>query len=133
MSRENERKRIVLSFPNPYNFKEINNFIVEEFKKYSINLLDIIFCPDHPNHATNRRKPGPGMFLEAKEKYKLNLMNCLMIGDSLIDMPAARFLGMDMMLVMTGKGNGALDELGHYHKLTYVVENLKKGAEILCR
>lgn len=114
------------------NFKEINNFIVKEFKKYSINLLDIIFCPDHPNHATNRRKPGPGMFLEAKEKYKLNLINCLMIGDSVIDMTAARFLGMDMMLVMTGKGNGALDELGHYHKLTYVVENLKKGAEILC-
>ena len=49
-------------------------YTIDEFQNHQINLLDIIFCPDHPNYATNRRKPGPGMFLEAKRKYDLNLM-----------------------------------------------------------
>ena len=113
-------------------FDKINKYIIDEFQKYQINLLDIIFCPDHPNSATNRRKPGSGMFLEAKRKYNLNLMDCLMIGDSKIDIIAAEFLGMDMMLVLTGNGKQAFNDLKQYHKITYVVENLKKGAEILC-
>ena len=114
------------------NFEIINNFIFEEFRKHSIKLLDIYFCPDHPNDATIRRKPGPGMFLEAKEKYNLNLMKCLMIGDSLIDMTAAEFLGMDMMLVLTGNGNKVFNDLKKYHRITYIVDNLKQGADILC-
>ena len=114
------------------NFKKINNHIINEFRKHSIQLLDIYYCPDHPNDASTRRKPGPGMFLEAKERYNLNLMNCLMIGDSIIDIIAGEFLGIETMLVLTGKGKGTLNYVNNYHNVTYIVKNLKEGAEILC-
>ena len=43
---------------------EIHSFIEQEFKKNGIPLLGIYVCTDHPEQATERRKPGPGMFLE---------------------------------------------------------------------
>ena len=48
--------------------KIINKFIKEEFINNNIILMDIYMCLDHPKNATNYRKPGPGMFLEAKKK-----------------------------------------------------------------
>ena len=43
----------------------------------------------HPEEATERRKPGPGMFLEAEADHNLHLLDCLMIGDAQADLDAA--------------------------------------------
>ena len=64
---------------------EIHSFIQQEFKKNGIPLLGIYVCTDHPEQATERRKPGPGMFLEAEMDHGLTLMDCLMVGDSTAD------------------------------------------------
>jgi len=39
---------------------KIHDYIKNEFFKYSIPLLDIYICTDHPENASNRRKPGSG-------------------------------------------------------------------------
>ena len=53
---------------------KIHNYIKLTFKKHNINLLDILIATDHPNKVTsNRRKPGIGMFIEAKRAYKIKL------------------------------------------------------------
>ena len=82
----------------------INDFIMNELKKNKLPLLNIYYCTDHPDHATNRRKPGSGMFLEAARDYNIDLSNCLMIGDSISDIQPANNLGMESMLVLTGNG-----------------------------
>jgi D-glycero-D-manno-heptose 1,7-bisphosphate phosphatase len=46
------------------------------------------FCADHPDEATDRRKPGPGMLIEAANDLGLNLAACFMIGDSESDVEA---------------------------------------------
>jgi D-glycero-D-manno-heptose 1,7-bisphosphate phosphatase len=46
------------------------------------------FCSDHPNHATDRRKPGPGMLIEAGRDLELDLPACFIIGDSESDVEA---------------------------------------------
>jgi D-glycero-D-manno-heptose 1,7-bisphosphate phosphatase len=46
------------------------------------------FCADHPNEATDRRKPGPGMLIEAARDLGLDLASCFMIGDSESDVEA---------------------------------------------
>ncbi|MEC9376700.1 MAG: HAD-IIIA family hydrolase [Candidatus Neomarinimicrobiota bacterium] len=111
---------------------EIHVFIRAEFKKNEIYLLDIYYCTDHPEEASERRKPGPGMFLEAEMDHDLNLLDCLIIGDSVADIEAGEMLGMDTMLVLTGRGKETLDYLPEYEQPTYVVEDLAKGAEKLC-
>jgi D-glycero-D-manno-heptose 1,7-bisphosphate phosphatase len=46
------------------------------------------FCADHPDEATDRRKPGPGMLIEAAHDLGLDLASCFMIGDSESDVEA---------------------------------------------
>jgi histidinol-phosphate phosphatase family protein len=111
---------------------EIHSFIQQEFKKNGIPLLGIYVCTDHPEQATERRKPGPGMFLEAEMDHELTLMNCLMVGDSAADIEAGEMLGMDTMLVLTGRGAETMNALPDYEMPTYIVEDLYKGARILC-
>ena len=111
---------------------EIHYHIKNEFRKYGIPLLEIIISTDHPNMATNRRKPGTGMFMEAQERFNVNLKESLMIGDSYGDMESARLLGMDRMLVLSGQGMETFSSIQKDKSPTYVVKNLRYGADILC-
>ncbi len=113
--------------------REINNYIRKEFIANQINLLEIYYCTDHPDKATNRRKPGTGMFLDAADDYDIELNKCLMIGDSEKDLIPAHNLGMDSMLVLTGNGHLTIDTIEPADKPTYVVENILEGAKILIK
>ena len=110
----------------------IHDFIEETFEKSKIPLLKIYTCFDHPDHSTERRKPGSGMFYEAKNDFGFDLKNCLMIGDSYADIKAGTLLEMDTMLVLTGHGQKTLDILEKNSPPTYVVRDLNDGVEKLC-
>ena len=114
------------------NLNFIHDFIYKIFKQNEIKLLKIYTCFDHPDNATDRRKPGIGMFLEAKRDYGFDLKKCLMIGDSYADMKAGSSQGMDTMLVLTGHGQKTLGILGKKETPTYIVKDLYDGAEKLC-
>ena len=114
------------------NLNFIHDFIYRIFKKNDITLLKIYTCFDHPDSATERRKPGLGMFHEAKRDYGFDLKKCLMIGDSYADMKAGLLLDMDTMLVLTGHGQKTLGTLGKKETPTYVVKDLYDGVETLC-
>ena len=110
----------------------INKYIEEKFKKYSIPLLGIYVCEDHPNKPTFRRKPNAGMFLEAKQDHNLRLEQCLMVGDSKVDIMAGVNLEMDTMLVLTGNGKKTLKSIGKDSRPSFIVEDLNEGAKVLC-
>jgi D-glycero-D-manno-heptose 1,7-bisphosphate phosphatase len=114
------------------NLNFIHDFIIKLFRQHEIALLKIYTCFDHPDYATNRRKPGPGMFLEAKRDYGFDLKKCLMIGDSYSDMKAGLLLNMDTMLVLTGHGQKTLGTLGKKEPPTYIAKDLYDGVEKLC-
>ena len=114
------------------NLNFIHDFIYRIFKQHEIKLLKIYTCFDHPDNATDRRKPGIGMFLEAKRDYGFDLKKCLMIGDSYADMKAGSLQGMDTMLVLTGHGQKTLGILGKKETPTYIVKDLYDGVEKLC-
>ncbi len=111
----------------------INAFIRQEFINNQINLLEIYNCTDHPDEATDHRKPGTGMFLDAADDYDIELNRCLMIGDSERDLIPAHLLGMDTMLVLTGNGHLTLDTIAPADKPTFVVENILEGAKMLVK
>jgi len=114
------------------NLNFIHDFIYRIFKQHEITLLKIYTCFDHPDYATDRRKPGPGMFLEAERDYGFDLKKCLMIGDSYADIKAGILLEMDTMLVLTGHGERTLNVLKKDEIPTFVAKNLNKGVEELC-
>lgn len=67
----------------------------EFFRQLGAGLIDAVyFCPDAPDHATARRKPGPGMLLEAAAEHGICLEKSFLIGDSDADTGCARAAGL---------------------------------------
>ncbi len=63
-------------------------------------------CPEHPDTATDRRKPGPGMLLEAARDLGIDLTRSWMVGDRAGDLEAGRAAGTRAILVLTGETKG---------------------------
>ena len=84
----------------------------------------MFFAPDHPQHATNDRKPNPGMFQDLAKRLGIPLDQVPCVGDSLRDIEAARAAGARPVLVRTGNGRTTEAEHGDALRGVAVYENL---------
>lgn len=64
----------------------------------------IEFAPEHPDQATEMRKPNPGMLRDLARRLQIKLDGVPFVGDSLGDVQAARAAGARPILVRTGQG-----------------------------
>jgi len=62
------------------------------------------FCPDAPPTDSPRRKPEPGMVLEAAGELDIDLSRSWFIGDKTADIECGRSAGTRTILVHTGYG-----------------------------
>jgi len=62
------------------------------------------FCPDPPGVPSTRRKPEPGMVLEAAAAYDIDLARSYFIGDKSADIACGQRAGTRTILVLTGYG-----------------------------
>ena len=84
-------------------YQKLTQWMLGQFEKNNINILDIFHCPHGPNSGCNSRKPKPGMFLKAKAKYNINMEDSWMIGDMEADVKAANSAGIqNTILVRSG-------------------------------
>jgi D-glycero-D-manno-heptose 1,7-bisphosphate phosphatase len=60
------------------------------------------FCPDVPGQHSSRRKPSPGMILQAKREHEIDLTRSFFIGDKEIDVECGRNAGVRTIRVQTG-------------------------------
>lgn len=86
-----------------------------DFSSYGARFDRILYCPHHPtegiapyNIECECRKPKPGMLLKGAEEFQLDLRNCFVVGDSVVDMQAGNAVGATTILVQTGYGTKAL-------------------------
>ena len=91
----------------------------------------ILFCPHGPGENCACRKPQPGLLRQVEARAGLDLRGLPFIGDSLCDVRAAREVGMEPMLVKTGKGVRTLSLGGADLKDVPVFEDLKAASEEL--
>ncbi len=81
-------------------------------RKAGGDILDIVYCPHHPDDGCDCRKPKPGMILSAAEKHGIDLTASVMIGDSAKDIECGKTAGCGMtILVETGNGKKAFKVL----------------------
>ena len=59
----------------------------------------IEFCSDLADTNSSRRKPAPGMLLEAAQKLDIDLSSSWMVGDSISDAQAGKYAGTKTILV----------------------------------
>jgi D-glycero-D-manno-heptose 1,7-bisphosphate phosphatase len=89
-----------------FSWEELEAVQKEFFRQIGDEMDGVYICPDAPDHAGPRRKPAPGMLLEAAQDHNLELSSCWMIGDKVDDMECARRAGVSGILVKTGYGSG---------------------------
>ncbi len=90
--------------------QDIHDYMTAELEKNGAKVDAIYFCADHPDSATNRRKPGTGMLEEALQHFKVKPQETHMVGDALRDLQPAKKLGIHRHLVLTGKGQTTLND-----------------------
>jgi D-glycero-D-manno-heptose 1,7-bisphosphate phosphatase len=107
-------------------------FTEEEFRAVQSELLrqlgDVIdasyMAPDHPDTRSPRRKPAPGMILEATAEHGIDLSRSWMIGDKAIDIECGRNAGVRTILVETGYGRKTA-ECSPDHRALTVTEAIR--------
>ncbi|MFY8106700.1 MAG: HAD-IIIA family hydrolase [Elstera sp.] len=67
-------------------------------------LASVHIAPDARDGISNRRKPGPGMLVEAMRQHGAAPAETLFIGDAVTDAEAAQAAGVAFRFVLTGKG-----------------------------
>lgn len=85
-------------------FGAINERLQKQLAELGGRIDGTFFAPDHPDHASDQRKPAPGMLLDLARRLNLNLEIVPVVGDSLRDVQAARAAGAVPVLVRTGNG-----------------------------
>ena len=86
-----------------YFSEETLNTIHERLKeilaKNGAKVDDIFFCPHLPDAGCFCRKPAPGLLLQAREKYDIDLLKSFVIGDRMLDVEMAHAVGAIAVLV----------------------------------
>jgi D-glycero-D-manno-heptose 1,7-bisphosphate phosphatase len=88
-------------------FQSLTAWMLARFAEHDIQFTSVEHCPDHPVHGigpyrreNSRRKPGPGMILDASARYGLDRENSVMIGDRVSDMLAALAAGVGTRILL---------------------------------
>ncbi len=90
-----------------FNEEDFERVQVEFLRQLAPVALDACYhCPEVPEGASLRRKPGPGMLLEASHDLGLDLARSYLVGDSGTDVECGhRAEVAASVLVLTGKGS----------------------------
>ena len=81
-------------------YYELTQWMLEKFLSNKIAILDVFHCPHVQNSKCECRKPKPGLFKLAQEKYNLNFDNSWMIGDKESDVIAANGAGINKTILL---------------------------------
>ncbi|MRI84160.1 MAG: D-glycero-beta-D-manno-heptose-1,7-bisphosphate 7-phosphatase [Nitratiruptor sp.] len=84
-------------------FFHLTRWMVERFGKEGIEVVDVFYCPHHPDRGCGCRKPEPGMILEAARRYNIDLQSSWLVGDKPSDIEAARRAGVGGTILVDGK------------------------------
>ena len=108
-------------------FQTITNWMLAQFKKNDINILDVFYCPHSPDSLCNCRKPKPGMLLNAKYKHNINMQNSWIIGDKEADIIAGISSGITNTILV--KNGHKIDELNS--KAKFIIDSIQQTNKII--
>jgi len=108
-------------------FHMLTKWMVAQFDNRNIDILDVFFCPHGPKSTCKCRKPQPGMLIDARDKYDINMEESWMIGDREGDINAAIAAGVNnTILIKSGYG---FDEINT--KAKFILESIKESHKII--
>lgn len=108
-------------------YHKITDWMISEFTRNQIKILDVIYCPHSPEYGCYCRKPKPGMFLLCKDKYNINMQKSWSFGDKETDIEASFESGItNTILVRSGH---QIDESKSNAK--YIIDSIYDSRSII--
>nr|ADA82657.1 D,D-heptose 1,7-bisphosphate phosphatase [Candidatus Blochmannia schaefferi] len=89
----------------------LTKWMISYLRLYNLHIDAIYFCPHHIQGVIKKfrkdclcRKPSPGMLLDAKYRFNINMPTSYIVGDTISDMLAGHLAGIGTkVLVRSGK------------------------------
>lgn len=83
-------------------FAHLMEWMIQQFKDEGIEIAKVYHCSHHPDFTgpCRCRKPEPGMFLDAKAEYDLDMDKCVNFGDKQSDAEAGRRAGIKQNVLL---------------------------------
>lgn len=96
----------------------------------------IFFCPHSPKDGCLCRKPKPGLLMDIAKRFRVDLSEVIIVGDSMRDMESAFTVKASPYLVLTGNGRATAEEhrdalvnVPRFENLQVLVEHLLDDRE----
>jgi len=110
---------------------EINENMLKEFKVQGTKVDGIYYCTHSKRDNCDCRKPKDGLLRQAVLNSGMTFESSFFIGDSFMDMEAARCFGAKTLLVLSGKEK--ISNRGQWEfEPDHVSADLKSAADYLC-
>jgi D-glycero-D-manno-heptose 1,7-bisphosphate phosphatase len=123
----------------------VNRRIQSDLNKNGAIIDKFFYCPHHPTEGKGIylqkctcRKPAPGMLLSAAREFNISLTESYLVGDTFLDIQAAKAAGLKAVLVKTGYGtkllqDDALAEAAPENKPDFIAEDILDAVQWICR
>lgn len=80
-------------------YERLTKWMVEQFSLHGVTIADVFHSPDLSGPD---RKPEPGLFLKARDKWGIDMAGSVSLGDKDRDKEAGRRAGVGKNLLFTG-------------------------------
>jgi D-glycero-D-manno-heptose 1,7-bisphosphate phosphatase len=118
---------IARGYYNENDYQNLTEWMLSQFNNNGIKILDTFYCPHYPEENCECRKPKPGMFIEAKDKYNIRMKDSWMIGDKETDIKAANLAGINNTILV--RSSHLVDEYNSKSKFT--IDSIKQSNEVI--
>jgi D-glycero-D-manno-heptose 1,7-bisphosphate phosphatase len=108
-------------------YRKLTTWMLNQFEHKNISVLDTFYCPHGPDSKCNCRKPKPGMLINAKSKYDINMEESWMIGDKESDIQAAINAGITNTILV--KSGHIIDESNS--NASHIVNSIKESQYLI--
>ena len=126
---------IARGFYDEGQYQKLTNWYLDRLLEEGIEILDVFHCPHHPDGKVPElatechcRKPNIGMLEAANQKYDVDLVSSIIVGDKISDLQAGLSFGLQQENVFLVKTGHAI-EGSEWVKNTY--ENLFELAKAM--
>jgi D-glycero-D-manno-heptose 1,7-bisphosphate phosphatase len=114
-------------------FLELNQWMLQQFEARGVQITKVYYSPYHPKYGIGKykkdtlcRKPNPGMILQAKEEFNINLVESIVFGDKETDIEAGINAGIKInILVRSGHKINETET-----KASLVIDSIKDAIRI---
>ena len=107
----------------------LNKWMTQQFKRKGICISKVYYCPYHPEYGQGEykkdsycRKPKPGMILQAKKEFNLDLLKSILIGDKESDIMAGKNAGINTNILVNSNNNNLVAD----SNADIIINNIKE-------